>query len=69
MTEYLLTSLARNIHSLPMEMQLRYLPDLLKIKAGNNIDDADSTRVELYIPKKIKHKKEEEIILEDNRQS
>jgi len=63
-TEYLLTSLARNMHTLPPEMQLRFLPDLLKIKNDNQVEEGDLTKVELYIPKKVKHNPEDEIIIE-----
>jgi len=63
-TEYLLTSLARNMHTLPPEMQLRFLPDLLKIKNDNQTEEGDLTKVELYIPKKVKHNPEDEIIIE-----
>lgn len=65
-TEYLLTSLARTLHTLPIEMQLRYLPDLLKIKNDSAVDDSgNTTKVELYIPKKVKHVEEEEIVLDE----
>lgn len=50
MTEYLLSSLVRSMHSMTTEAKLKFLPDLLKIK-----DDApDETEVPatMYIPVK-----------------
>ena len=54
LTHYLLISMARNLHELPPEMQMRYLPDLLRIKGDEDAGNGSSSKTTLYLPKKIR---------------
>jgi len=50
MTTYLLSSLARSMHSMTTEAKLKFLPDLLKIK--EDAPDSEEVLATLYIPQK-----------------
>jgi len=57
MTEYLLRSLARSMHKMNPEQQLRFLPDLLRVKDDQVLENNED-QTTLYLPKKSPYEQE-----------
>lgn len=54
MVKFTLMSLARNVHKLNIEQQLRFLPDLLRVQAERE-GESDNAKTHLYLPKKVEN--------------
>jgi len=57
MTEYLLRSLAKSMHKMSPEQHLRFLPDLLKVKDEQVLDNSEE-QTHIYIPTKSPYEQE-----------